>query len=189
MFSIPELIITAFAILFFGILIRLVFLVKNNVLYLNIITLLTGLFCVVAGIMLLFTYSAKLKAGLEEQKWPSVQGEILRTEIAGKRAFRPKIEYQYRVYGLKYKGTSDYRVAGFGGRINRLDAAEKLAKSLPPGKKIRVYYNPVDVEESLLRSGVSYTIYLAATCGVILYFGGLILLIFSLIPKIEFSND
>ena len=84
------------------------------------------------------------------------------------RAFRPDIKYQYTVKDETLEGTSFLRVPGFGGRMNRLDAADKLVHLYPAGKSITVYYNPENRKESTLQPTPAYSIFLKLGTSILL---------------------
>jgi hypothetical protein len=61
---------------------------------------------------------------------------------------------------------------GFGGRTNRIDAANKLVSQFAAGEKITVYYDPTDPSHSLLKSGPTWDIFGQLGLGITLLFLG-----------------
>ena len=142
-----------------------------------------GMFFILSGLVLYFIYFAKLEQARVRCSWPITAGVVDTSKVAGKRAFRPIITYGYFVNGKAYQDSTDLDVPGFGGRMNRLDAAETLAKQYHKGKELAVYYNPENPHESLLRAGPSYTDYLAISLGALLAMTGLVLYLLHYFPR------
>ncbi|MBN1479866.1 DUF3592 domain-containing protein [candidate division KSB1 bacterium] len=136
-----------------------------------------GLFVtIIFGFLLTPLFSAQLTTALKKTEWPSVDGEIIASSVVGERAFRPDIRYEYYVKNKKYSGSSSLNVPGFGGRMNRLDAAEKLTKSHPVESFIAVYYNPDNPLESTLVPQPGYSHFIKLGTSTILFNAGLIII-------------
>ncbi len=116
---------------------------------------------------------------LEMRSWPSVGGTILSSDIAGIRAFRPEITYEYIVNNTTYKRTTDLQMPSFGGRTSKLDVATKLAGMYPIGTEVTVFYEPADPGDSRLKTGVPVEIYLRLALGFFLLSGGISLVLCS----------
>ena len=138
--------------------------------------LLLGLLLIVAGAFLVIFNSEKMEKVLALKKWPVTTGVIVSSKVVGERAFRPDIKYHYAVNGKSYSDTTYLHVPGFGGRSNRLDAAEKIVQSLPPGTSVTVHYNPVNPQQSVLKASPWYSIYLQLAFGATLFACGVFLL-------------
>lgn len=85
------------------------------------------------------------------QHWPTVKGEILRSEVkgrpGGKGAYRAKIEFRYAVGGTEYKS----RKIAIGGEVNssKVRAAARCSQ-YPIGATPDVYVNPDNPNEAYL---------------------------------------
>jgi hypothetical protein len=134
-----------------------------------------GLFLI--SLLLLIYGVGSMRHNLEILGWPDVQGEVISSEVAGSRAFHPEIVYRYEINGREFRNTSHVNSPGFGGKTNRLDAAEKIVAKYPPATRITVYYDPNSPGRSYLRRGITYGIYLQLTFGIMLFGSGIFLLI------------
>lgn len=134
------------------------------------------IFVILFGMILTPTFYFQLETALEISSWPSVKGEILSSDVIGGRAFRPDIKYEYYVDSTRYEGSSYLNIPGFGGRMNRLDAAEKLVELYPPGMEITVYYNPQQPGESTLNPHPRYSHYMKLGTSIILFIAGMTIL-------------
>ncbi len=130
---------------------------------------------VVFGLILTPIFSSQLADAIEKLKWPHVEGTILTSHVVGGRAFRPDIQYEFVVDVETFHGSSFLNIPGFGGRMNRLDAAEKLVALYPAGKSITVYYNSENPAESTLTPNPTYSHYLKVGTSAFLFFIGMTL--------------
>ena len=117
----------------------------------------------------------------QTRTWPATQGSVISSTVIGERAFRPMVIYQYRVNRFLYQDTTDLNMPGFGGRINRLDAAEKKAQQYQPGDTVRVYYHPQKPGIALLYTGPSFSDYLRLGTSMIVFAVGIILMTISIL--------
>ena len=124
------------------------------------VVVIVGLFFLIVGLILVPLFSNQLASKLELKSWSSIDGIILSSKVIGDRAFRPDIDYRYIVNGDTLFGKSFFNQPGFGGRMNRLDSAEKTVQKYAPGTPVRVYYNPSNTAESTLSPGPTYTHFL-----------------------------
>ncbi len=143
---------------------------------------------ILVGGSLFYAYCPALEKAFSKRSWPITTGQIDSSQVVGDRAFRPLLHYHYYINGEKYSGMTDLHVPGFGGRMNRLDAAEKLVKLYHPGKEITIHHNPENPEISLIRTGPSYTDYLATGTGAILFLIGTVIFLMRMIQKVKKSN-
>ena len=113
----------------------------------------------VAGGVLLITNIGRLQITLAQKKWPAVSGTILESKISDLRQAWPTIVYTYTVNGQEFTRSTHLHFPAFGGRTNRLDAATKVIAAYAPGEQVRVYYNPQNPSESLLKPGPTWDIF------------------------------
>lgn len=93
------------------------------------------------------------------ETWPSVEGEIIRSEInsfhnsEGKEMYSPDVAYVYQLDGKDYSGSriSDlsYSTSSEG------EVRRKLAK-YPQGSTVKVYYDTEDPYNSTLKPGIGF---------------------------------
>jgi hypothetical protein len=118
-----------------------------------------------------------ISAAFEKRSWPTTQGEIVQTQVLGKRAFHPEISYQYQLEGIKYFGTTDLHISGFGSKRSRLDNSERIVQEFSVGSKVLVYYDSKNPQISYLRTGPFWSDFLKLGAGAILFFFGSFILI------------
>lgn len=94
--------------------------------------------------------SQQIALVMQKRGWPRAEAIVDSTRVLGKRAFRPQVYYHYTAQQVEYQGVSDLHMPGFGGRLNRLDSAEKMAAEHQQGHRLHIYYNPDRPQESLL---------------------------------------
>jgi hypothetical protein len=94
--------------------------------------------------------SRQITLVMQKRAWPRADAIVDSTRVLGKRAFRPQVYFHYSVQEVPYQGVSDLHMPGFGGRLNRLDSAEKMAAEHQKGQKLAVYYNPLRPQEVML---------------------------------------
>ncbi len=148
-----------------------------------------ALFLIMTGGSLFYGYCPALEKAFSKRSWPITTGQIDSSQVVGERAFRPLLYYHYYINGEKYNGITDLHVPGFGGRMNRLDAAEKLVKLYHPGKAITIHHDPDSPEISLIRTGPSYTDYLATGTGALLFLIGTLIFLMRMIQKVKNPTD
>ena len=135
---------------------------------------------------LIFTplFSSTLKVEFKTKFWPTTDGIVRSSLVIGNRAFRPDIEYMFIVNNDTLRGKSLLNQPGFGGRMNRLDAAEKNARKYKVGTVVKVFYNPKNHKDSTLSPGPTYASFLKLGSAVILLFSGTLILTLALFqPK------
>jgi len=97
--------------------------------------------------------------------WPTVQGEIIRSEVRGDRRNDDSlpwadIQFRYVVHGQSYQSNQERFKEGTNMNIQTVRA---LVNRHPVGQPATVYYNPDNPQEALLDPGVrgsSYTLLL-----------------------------
>ena len=147
---------------------------KRYIKRLKILIILCGLILFIPGGFMSLSRISTLQDNLD-QKWIAVEGRVITSQVTGERAFHPEITYQYPVGDDTLTARTDLGMPGFGGRRNRLETSEIIARDNPPGRPITVYYDPANPTESTLRPGISYNIYMQLASGIVLMFGGLCL--------------
>lgn len=115
-------------------------------------------------------------------KWPSTQGHITQSTVTfgpggvhGTRLYRPEIEYEYEVSGVKQRANA----VSFGPLTALSDpqfANDRVAK-FPVGKAVAVFYNPENPEEAILEPGTNAGAYIMFGIGLGVFIGGAIFII------------
>jgi hypothetical protein len=78
------------------------------------------------------------------RRWRSVRGQILKSEIAGYDDDRIVVRYRYRIGTRDYEGDR-WRLSGFSD-----SRAPEIIKRYAVGASVRVFYNPMNPQESAL---------------------------------------
>lgn len=138
---------------------------------------------ILAGCFLIFLQFSRLEKALAQKNWPTTTGFIIKSEVTKTRDAWPVITYVYELDGEKFTRESNMNFPGFGGRTNRLDAANKLVAQYAAGKKITVYYDPVDPGHALLKPGPTWDIFGQSGLGMTLLFLGIFFLFRNFISK------
>ena len=143
-----------------------------------------GLFlAILFGLILTPLLCSQLNKALATTTWPTVRGRIISSDVIGERAFRPEVTYEYIINSDTLMGLSNLNVPGFGGRMNRLDAAEKLVQLYPPNAHITVSYNPDNVHESTLSPHPTYSAFLELGTSTLLYLIGVTIIFLRLFKR------
>ncbi len=127
------------------------------------------LFAVVFGGFGIYKYNI----GKESESWPKVSGEVTsstlsRTTSDGKTKYAPSVKYNFKVDGADYTGNEISLVTSY----SKKTKADAVLDKYPSGKKVDVYYDPVDPSRSILEPGMTASVYyiLAAALACILLF-------------------
>ena len=110
------------------------------------------------------------------QTWPSIDGEIVRSEVickggapGGGTTFKADIKYKYQVKARRYKGKNvclNYDVAtGDRGR------AEQRCAEYPVGRTATVYYNPNNFADACLERRADAPVFIIIIAGAFMFFG------------------
>ena len=78
--------------------------------------LLVSILFIVCGILLLIRQNRLIIQAFDKRKWPTTIGEIINSEVAGKRAYHPQITYKYQIEGKTYTCSTDLHISGFGNK-------------------------------------------------------------------------
>lgn len=105
-----------------------------------------------------------IKNRLAVRGWPSAEGIVLKSEVKESgRYYSPGITYTFKVGGKKFE-SSRFSLAEW--ESGNPVPSKKAVKRFPAKKKITVFYNPTNPEESVIDPGFSFT------SGLILLFSG-----------------
>ncbi|MBF0284162.1 MAG: DUF3592 domain-containing protein [Magnetococcales bacterium] len=120
----------------------------------------------VAGLALLLVGLHPFLRSFESAHWPFVEGEVVSAHVtsppsansenpAGGWGWRVDVRYRYRLGGEPEQTGSRIEL-GLGARRYLLrDFALRVVERYPPGKMVRVYYNPKNPGETVLERSPS----------------------------------
>ena len=102
--------------------------------------------------------------------WPTAQGQIIKSEVTRSRdgeghdSYSPEVTYTYLAKKRAYKS---YAIKFGENSYDNKSMSEKIAAAYPVGKKVSVYYNPEDPDNSVLEQGVTIGSYIVLGIGVL----------------------
>ncbi len=115
-----------------------------------------GLMVAGAGGVFAWLMWGSYQRAVEQRGWAQVEGLILSSEVEEWRhdEFSPQ-EYQLKiVYGYEWEGqpmTGDQLGVRGNPRYNKRDKVEALVEEFPVGGNVKVYVNPKDTEQVILK--------------------------------------
>lgn len=109
-------------------------------------------------------------------QWPSVEGTVITSRVAGERALHPEIVYEYSVAGSTFRDSTGFDTPSFGGKSVKQDVAEAIVAKFPSGSRVAVHYNPEMPSQSLLRLSPDWSLYGKIGLGGVLFGLGLFLI-------------
>jgi len=121
--------------------------------------------------------------GFNSSRWPHVSGQIYRSEIETKlregtrKTYWPVVHYSYEINGRRLIGNTIFFIQDGVG----ISWAKKKIAFYKPGRSISVYYDPKNLQRSVLEPGISLLGILLTVMGssiFILIIGGLSFLCF-----------
>ncbi len=138
----------------------------------------------ICGAWLITTDIHEIRSEFARRDWPTVDGVVVESKIAGDRAFHPQIVYSYTVGDTVYFDTTDLGHPGFGASRSRLQSAEMIVESYHPGLATLVHYDPANPQNSKLRPGPEWFSFVRMSFGGFLYLGAVFLLALILMPAV-----
>lgn len=134
----------------------------------------------IASVLIIGQNFRYLVKALQSKRWPFVEGEIKKVMVYGKKedqteSYNVDLTYTYEVEGQKFTNHQiklDF-VHGTRTFIPKIFAMMKVEK-YQEGKKVNVFYDPRNPNESILERGLSYfSFFLMLIVGIGLFFFGL----------------
>ena len=138
----------------------------------------------IIGAILTLTQTTQLQENLPKKTWIVSDAIIVKSEIVGERAIRPQIEYVYQVDSINYTGETDLDVPMFGGKRKKYDVARESIKDFQVGDTIRIFYNPVNPEQSFFKLQIKWNVFGKLGFGFLLLLTGIF---FSSFPRKRLS--
>ena len=124
---------------------------------------------ILGGAILIIVDGRNIQEGLTRKKWPTVEGQIISSDVVGGRIFQPEVGYSFTVDQKSYMGNTDLKVPYFGPSSARKEVAYKTVADYQVGSKVDVFYNPADPEESYLKPGATWDQYTRLSLGTLFY--------------------
>ena len=152
----------------------ILFLKRNNILFsLQDWILIVSVIATLIGLMFVLWQDGEINNEIEKRNWKTIEGEIIESKIVGNRALRTEVKYQYKINDAIYYGNSDYNIPGFGSKNYRRKTARIIKTQNPVGSVVKVYYDPVNPENSTLRYGPYWSNYMIIGFGSVLFLIGM----------------
>ena len=129
-------------------------------------------FLFIIGIILFVAFIYFLYKSKQTLFWKETVGEIIKIGIDKREGdrkrksllYQPFIEYTYIIDERRYESKRIF----FGDfmRTTSLNYAQKIINRLSKRNQVRVFYNQMNPEESVLEKGINPIIYLLLICGI-----------------------
>ena len=137
---------------------------------------------VVVGLMMLIWGVGNYLDARSSESWPSVDGVIVSSETIVKRDesgknepyYRAVVSYSYSVDGYEYN--NDNISFGTASGLNKT-SAEQVVRSYPPGRRVKVYYNPDNPNTAVLVKGGAGESLLPMVLGAVAVIVGLLVVV------------
>ena len=121
-----------------------------------------GLGFLTAGFLFSIFYLFDISQAFIARSWPTVQGEILSSsvgesmEMSSKGRGRPRydgnVTYSYSVNDQSFQ--NDRVCFGYQKDLASYENANQIRSKYPKGKKVKIYYDPNNPEESVLQTNI-----------------------------------
>lgn len=118
----------------------------------------------IPGLLFLYGGGLMFKTCLSSHKWPSIWGEITRSEVikekrrgrsyGNKTVYRPMVSYKYNYNNKEFTGKNEFPMQQPGDFPVKEDA-EKYLKEWPLESRVRVYFDPAKPDLSCLKPGIT----------------------------------
>jgi Protein of unknown function (DUF3592) len=136
---------------------------------------------IVIGICIVSCQLYLLSKAIKSKNWEIANGEIISSDIEtckttsdSNNIFRPRVKYKYIISGKQHISGRIF----FGDKVltDFKGYTIKLINKYSVGSKVDVYFNPDDIEESVLERGVSSNSIILLIVGVSIILFGVILM-------------
>lgn len=121
------------------------------------------------------------------EAWPTVEGRVVRSEVdhstdsEGGDSYLPQIDYTYTLDGMQYEND---RVRFGENSYSFRRQAEAEVERYPVGRRVDVYYEPGNPENSVLEPGATLGSYLGVCLGAMFLGIGLVSAPLTLLPRL-----
>jgi len=136
---------------------------------------------IIVGITIVIFQLRLFYKGLQSKDWHTTQGEIISSEVEtfrfddeSNKTYRAGISFKYMISGKEYISSRVF----FGDKLqlNLKGKALKLVYKYPVRSRVEVFYNPDNVEESVLEKGISSNIIILLIIGIVMALLGFVLI-------------
>ena len=162
-------------------------------------TIIIGVIFCALGIWLCVWGFNKLSTALQSTSWPTVNGKVISSEVkvelsggSGTRGgsssnrYFAEISYSYTINNNIFT-SNNFSYGRFGSK-NKKDA-RRIAKQYQRGKTVKVYYNPKQPEQAVLKPGATFASYLPISFGIIWTLVSCAILKAGIKPKIKATGQ
>ena len=150
----------------------------------------SGLFLIISivfttvGILLIIFSSNDVSKSIARKSWPTKTATVVETDIVGERAFSPQLKCKFEVEGNEYTLITDLKTPGFGRKQSSRQTSNIIINEYPVGSEVKIHYNPENPGDAYIRTGPYWSDYLRLALGVLLFAGGLYVVLGITIKKI-----
>ncbi len=142
----------------------------------------TGILLIVlsslAGLSLAILAANNALNAYKTKHWPTATGTIVISEVVKSSRYVPRIVFSYAIDSVEYSsekvGLTNYA------QYKKKEDAQKEAGRYPVNTKVKVYYNPDNAEEAILKPGIKGEHLFMFFLGLIIFFAPLAGLIYTI---------
>lgn len=125
------------------------------------------------GVLSFFLDFRLLYKSIQSENWTQTDGIISKSELYKSNgvdnsvSYEPLVEYQYEVDGKLYKSKRIYFGSSIGSSFKKRKS-KKYINKFPTGTKATVYYNQLNIKQSVLETGIHSEILLLFATGLLM---------------------
>jgi len=129
------------------------------------------------GVILFFLDFRLLYKSIQSENWSQTEGIITKSELYKSEgvdnsvSYQPQVEYQFEVDGILYKSKRLYFGSSIGSSFKKRKS-KKYVNKFPVNTKVTVYYNELNIKQSVLETGIHSEILLLFVTGILICIGG-----------------
>ena len=139
-------------------------------------------FPIFLGVILFLLDFRLLYKSLQSENWSQTDGIITKSELYkygggdSSVTYEPLVEYQYEVDGKIYKSKRLYFGSSIGSSFKKR-RSQKYVNKFPTDTKITVYYNELNIKQSVIETGIHSEILGLFVTGILMCIGGYLAMI------------
>jgi hypothetical protein len=139
-------------------------------------------FPIFLGVILFLLDFRLLYKSLQSENWSQTDGIITKSELYkygggdSSVTYEPLVEYQYEVNGKIYKSKRLYFGSSIGSSFKKR-RSQKYVNKFPTDTKITVYYNELNIKQSVIETGIHSEILGLFVTGILMCIGGYLAMI------------
>ena len=129
------------------------------------------------GVILFLIDLRLLYKSIQSENWSQTEGIITKSELYkygggdSSVSYEPLVEYQYEVDGKLYKSRRLYFGSSIGSSFKKRKS-QKYVNKFPAKTKATVYYNHLNIKQSVLETGIHSEILGLFVTGILICIGG-----------------